>query len=51
MKTSTTSNREVLGDYVEFSCPSCGKEKIVRSLHDRTTAKTYTCKSCGFMGP
>ncbi len=51
MKTCTTSNREVTNDYVEFLCPSCGDEKIVRSMHSRVSAKTYTCPKCGFMGP
>lgn len=51
MKTCTTSNREVTTDFVEFKCPKCGEEKIVRSMHSRATALTYTCKSCGFTGP
>ncbi|MDD5148252.1 MAG: zinc finger domain-containing protein [Candidatus ainarchaeum sp.] len=51
MKTCSTCNREVVSDYVEFKCPQCGKERIIRCLHCRKTAKTYKCPECGFIGP
>ncbi|MBI4053628.1 MAG: RNA-binding protein [Candidatus Diapherotrites archaeon] len=51
MKVCMTSNREVTIDFIEFKCPACSKERIVRSLHSRQTAKPYVCPSCGFVGP
>jgi len=51
MKVCMTSNREVTDDFIEFKCPSCGKERIVRSLHSRQTSKPYACPECGFSGP
>ncbi|MFH1586583.1 MAG: zinc finger domain-containing protein [Candidatus Diapherotrites archaeon] len=50
MKICTTCNKEVTGDYVEFKCPKCDKEIIIRCGHCRSTSKTYQC-SCGFEGP
>ena len=38
-------------NWVEFSCPSCGKEKIVRCEKCRKMVNTYKCKSCSFIGP
>lgn len=34
-----------------FSCPNCGKTKIVRSPHMRAIAAPYKCHECGFIGP
>jgi len=51
MKVCSTCNKEVTDDYVDFKCPKCGSERIVRCLHCRTTSKPYTCKECGFIGP
>ena len=36
---------------VTFPCPSCGKEKIVRSQHAREIVAQYKCSKCGFTGP
>ncbi|MFH1239968.1 MAG: zinc finger domain-containing protein [Candidatus Diapherotrites archaeon] len=51
MKVCSTCNKEVTDNYVEFKCPKCSKERIVRCLHCRSTSKPYTCKECGFIGP
>jgi len=50
MKVCSSCNKEVTTDYVEFKCPKCGKEKIIRCENCRKTVKTYKCK-CGFEGP
>ncbi len=36
---------------VVFDCPSCAKQKIVRSYNARQTSVKYTCPECGFVGP
>jgi len=36
---------------VEFTCPNCGKAKIIRCLSCRTSSATYKCPNCGFEGP
>ncbi|HIH08194.1 MAG TPA: hypothetical protein HA237_02365 [Candidatus Diapherotrites archaeon] len=51
MKICSTTNTQVIGDFVEFRCPGCFEEWIVRSHKARATSKTYTCKKCGFVGP
>ncbi|MBR9678456.1 MAG: RNA-binding protein [Nanoarchaeota archaeon] len=34
-----------------FSCPSCGKEEIIRCDKCRKISARYTCQSCGYEGP
>ncbi|MBI5553692.1 MAG: RNA-binding protein [Candidatus Diapherotrites archaeon] len=51
MKVCTTCNKEVFRDYVEFNCPSCAKDKIIRCDNCRTATRNYSCESCGFSGP
>lgn len=51
MKIDSSTNRIVTTDYIEFKCPACGKTRIIRSLHERQTVKTYKCEECGFLGP
>jgi predicted RNA-binding Zn-ribbon protein involved in translation (DUF1610 family) len=36
--------------WVEFICPGCGKEKIIRCDKCKRMENPYTCK-CGFTGP
>ncbi|MBI5159513.1 RNA-binding protein [Candidatus Micrarchaeota archaeon] len=36
---------------VEFICPACGEEKIVRCKHCREIVNPYSCKKCGRTGP
>lgn len=51
MKKCTSCKREVTDDYVEFKCPKCGKEIIIRCLHCRKLVAPYVCTKCGFEGP
>ena len=37
--------------WVEFSCPACHKEKIIRCERCKRLENQYTCESCGFIGP
>jgi len=37
--------------WVEFSCPACGKEKMIRCERCKKQANQYSCKKCGFVGP
>ncbi|HII16860.1 TPA: RNA-binding protein [Candidatus Woesearchaeota archaeon] len=48
-----SSKRRITNDTgaVQFPCPSCGKETIVRSKQAREIVAPYTCPSCGFTGP
>ncbi|MFA6049513.1 MAG: zinc finger domain-containing protein [Candidatus Micrarchaeia archaeon] len=50
MKKCTTCGRGT-DDYVEFPCPSCGKDKIVRCKTCRENDNKYACQGCGFKGP
>ncbi|MBS3112405.1 RNA-binding protein [Candidatus Woesearchaeota archaeon] len=52
MKCSTT-NVSVTNKKgtVVFNCPSCNKDRIVRSPLARKIGSKYKCKSCGFIGP
>ncbi|HLD42190.1 MAG TPA: zinc finger domain-containing protein [archaeon] len=36
---------------VEFPCPSCGKEKIVRCSKCKRLVNKYKCPGCGSAGP
>jgi len=51
MGTCTSCNKEVSGDYIEFRCPKCGKQKIIRCINCRENERTYSCKECNFEGP
>ena len=51
VKVCSSCNREITREATEFKCPKCGKVKIVRCEHCRTTVKTYKCQECGFVGP
>lgn len=51
MKKCTSCHREVTSDYVEFKCPKCGKETIVRCLNCRKLVTPYVCPKCKFEGP
>ena len=49
--TSCGINIETQKNWVEFSCPSCGKSKIIRCERCRKIVNNYQCKSCKFKGP
>jgi predicted RNA-binding Zn-ribbon protein involved in translation (DUF1610 family) len=51
MKVCDSCNKEVTDNFVEFKCPKCNKNNIIRCLHCRSTSKEYICKQCGFTGP
>ncbi|MDO8646900.1 MAG: zinc finger domain-containing protein [Candidatus Diapherotrites archaeon] len=51
MKVCSSCNIKIGKEFVEFKCPKCGKETIVRCKNCRSTSKPYTCKTCGFIGP
>lgn len=38
-------------NWVEFECPSCGKENIMRCERCRKIVNPYECGSCNFRGP
>ncbi len=38
-------------NFVQFPCPKCGKETIIRCSNCKISKNKYTCKSCGFTGP
>jgi len=46
----TSCGVKLLGDsrFVEFLCPSCGKETIFRCSRCKTLSNGYKCK-CGFV--
>lgn len=37
--------------WVQFDCPSCAGQKVVRCKMCRKGKKAYSCKACGFKGP
>ena len=37
--------------WVEFSCPACRKERIIRCEKCKRLENQYTCDKCGFTGP
>lgn len=48
----SSCKREISNDGgVIFTCPNCGKSKIVRCMHCRELAAKYVCENCGFEGP
>ncbi len=36
---------------VQFACPNCGEETIVRCADCRKKSIKYHCSKCGFEGP
>jgi|TARA_Y100000310_G_C20663985_1_gene806408 predicted RNA-binding Zn-ribbon protein involved in translation (DUF1610 family) len=36
---------------VNFECPECGKEKIIRCKKCRVKVIPYVCSNCNFEGP
>jgi len=48
---SCGKNVEAEDNWVEFPCPQCGKEKILRCEKCKKLAVSYECKKCGFRGP
>jgi predicted RNA-binding Zn-ribbon protein involved in translation (DUF1610 family) len=38
-------------DWVEFTCPGCGKVKILRCGKCKRLENTYLCPGCKFEGP
>ena len=46
-----TCREEIAAKGTIFSCPGCGKSKIVRCFKCRKLASQYTCEKCGFVGP
>ncbi len=51
MKKCSSCNKVVQEGYIEFSCPSCGKNEIIRCENCRENSKKYICSECGFEGP
>ena len=49
MKICTSCNKQVIGQFVEFPNPANPKMKVIRCIHCRESAKTYTVE--GFVGP
>jgi predicted RNA-binding Zn-ribbon protein involved in translation (DUF1610 family) len=48
--TSCGRRVEADSDWVEFKCPGCRKERILRCDSCKRLENTYKCK-CGFEGP
>jgi len=49
--SSCGTNIENQQNWVEFACPSCSKNKIVRCERCRKLNNEYECGSCKFKGP
>ncbi|MBL7100420.1 MAG: DUF1610 domain-containing protein [Nanoarchaeota archaeon] len=49
----TSCSKEILNDIgsTTFTCPACGKAKIIRCKNCREIGAKYKCKSCNFEGP
>jgi len=49
----TTCKTHVMAkdNFVQFGCPSCGDEKIVRCQSCKNVSNRYVCKKCDFTGP
>ncbi|MEM5812669.1 MAG: zinc finger domain-containing protein [Candidatus Aenigmatarchaeota archaeon] len=37
--------------WVEFPCPKCGKQRIIRCSKCKRLMNPYECNKCGFIGP
>ncbi len=53
MKRCTACKTDVSAraNFVEFDCPSCGEEKIVRCKNCKNLSNKYICTKCEFTGP
>ena len=49
--TSCGKSVESEQNWVEFDCPVCGKEHIIRCEKCKGMENTYECSKCGFVGP
>ncbi|MBS3108223.1 DUF1610 domain-containing protein [Candidatus Woesearchaeota archaeon] len=52
-KRCVSCNKEITNDTgsVEFKCPGCNKQVIIRCSQCKKLATKYKCKECGFSGP
>jgi predicted RNA-binding Zn-ribbon protein involved in translation (DUF1610 family) len=48
---SCGKNVEAERNWVEFTCPACGEDKIIRCEHCKKVVISYKCSKCGFAGP
>ena len=53
LPTCNGCNRPIMPNdkCVKFNCPECGNDLIWRCSSCRQAAISYTCPSCGFIGP
>jgi predicted RNA-binding Zn-ribbon protein involved in translation (DUF1610 family) len=49
--TSCGVKIEAEDKWVKFSCPKCGKQKIIRCDKCKKLMNSYECGKCGFVGP
>ena len=42
---------EAEDNWVEFQCPGCAKQQIIRCEKCKSTMVQYECAKCGFTGP
>jgi len=49
--TSCGKNVETEQNWVEFDCPSCTKQRIIRCEKCKMLENNYSCAKCGFTGP
>ncbi len=49
--TSCGKNVETEKNWVEFTCPQCGKAKILRCEKCKRLEVQYECPQCKFIGP
>lgn len=50
-KKCSSCGKEVIKEYTEFNCPSCGRVKTIRCSSCRVLGTKYRCSECGFIGP
>ena len=52
MKCSSCGREvEAEQNWVEFDCPACGKDHIIRCQKCKELGNKYNCSKCGFVGP
>ena len=49
--SSCGKNVEAEDEWVEFNCPACGKDHIIRCSKCKELENTYECTKCKFVGP
>ncbi|UCD07043.1 MAG: DUF1610 domain-containing protein [Candidatus Aenigmatarchaeota archaeon] len=49
--TNCGKSIEAENNWVEFECPKCGKETIVRCDKCKKLENSYKCSKCNFVGP